>query len=416
MNKIIFDKHLNEKGNELITGNLKLPPNPPKKLPPFMGMINIPPHNFPAKFSEFCHTSLDNRDQAVMAKQEIKKECDDVRGKDIYNPNITNTMRMDEFQTTQASTITQTSFYLKETWVSKIRDIIKNNFQNCDNAWFNLNESSREIYQMGKLKKFMQVVRFMMENTLLYMTQDSVRKFTSIILDFVPEGVTVKDSYTVYNTFNAAFLEQREGGKPPPPLFNIDLMLYDEELAGGAKVSRPGYSTSPRDIVKAILQIFDMGIKSLQEVTQVEQKLLGHLYKNSTKIFLKAAQRPDVAPPQADPEDPRQLPDENQWLWDEYNRLQTALEKSILPLEEFLHTFDNYDEEYRLDVDAYVKKQASDDNYVETEELKKDVYFHRGEVERIKSEILDHVVVSMFQVQTSEIRQNLADKHVRIAN
>lgn len=228
--------------------------------------------------------------------------------------------------------------------------------------------------------------------------------------------MTVKDSYTVYNTFNAAFLEQREGGKPPPPLFNIDLMLYEEELEDGAKVSRPGYSTSPRDIVKAILLIFDMGIKSLQEVTQVEQKLLGHLYKNSTKIFLKAAQRPDVEPPQADPEDPRQLPDENQWLWSEYNRLQTALEKSILPLEEFLHTFDNYDEEYRLDVEAYIKKQASEDDYVETEDLKKDVYFHRGEVERIKSEILDHVVVSMFQVQTSEIRQNLADKHVRIAN
>ena len=26
MNKIIFDKHLKEKGNELITGNLKMPP------------------------------------------------------------------------------------------------------------------------------------------------------------------------------------------------------------------------------------------------------------------------------------------------------------------------------------------------------------------------------------------------------
>jgi len=98
---------------------------------------------------------------------------------------------------------------------------------------------------MGKLKKFMTVIRFMMENTLLYMTQASVSKFTKNLLEFVPEGVAVKDSYTVHNTFNAAFLEHREGGKPPPPLFNIDLMLYEEELDGGSKVSKPGYSTSP---------------------------------------------------------------------------------------------------------------------------------------------------------------------------
>jgi hypothetical protein len=51
MNKIIFDKHLKERGNELITGNLKLPPKPPAKLTPYFGMISIPPHNFPDQFS-----------------------------------------------------------------------------------------------------------------------------------------------------------------------------------------------------------------------------------------------------------------------------------------------------------------------------------------------------------------------------
>ena len=51
MNKIIFDKHLKEKGNELITGNLRLPQKPAPKQTPFFGMINIPPHNFPEQFS-----------------------------------------------------------------------------------------------------------------------------------------------------------------------------------------------------------------------------------------------------------------------------------------------------------------------------------------------------------------------------
>lgn len=121
-------------------------------------------------------------------------------------------------------------------------------------------------------------------------------------------------------------------------------------------------------------------------------------------MCLKATQRPEWEPTQPDPDNKRELPDENQWAWDEFDKLQTALERAIAPLDEFIHTFDNYDEEYKLDVDAYIKRQADEENYVETEDLKKDVYFHRSEVERIKSEILDHVIVSMFQVQTSEIR------------
>lgn len=51
MNKIVFDKHLKEKGNELITGNLRLPLKPPQKLTSFFGMISIPPHNFPDQFA-----------------------------------------------------------------------------------------------------------------------------------------------------------------------------------------------------------------------------------------------------------------------------------------------------------------------------------------------------------------------------
>lgn len=47
MNKIIFDKHIREKGNELITGNLRLPPKPLAKNITYFGMISIPSHNFP---------------------------------------------------------------------------------------------------------------------------------------------------------------------------------------------------------------------------------------------------------------------------------------------------------------------------------------------------------------------------------
>lgn len=58
MNQIIFDKHLDAKGTNLITGNLNLPPKEAKKGTPYFGMITIPPHNFPKQFSKFCCKTL----------------------------------------------------------------------------------------------------------------------------------------------------------------------------------------------------------------------------------------------------------------------------------------------------------------------------------------------------------------------
>jgi len=47
MNKIIFDKHIEHNGPMLISGPLVLPEKREKEIPPEMGMIRIPPHNFP---------------------------------------------------------------------------------------------------------------------------------------------------------------------------------------------------------------------------------------------------------------------------------------------------------------------------------------------------------------------------------
>jgi dynein heavy chain len=148
MNKIIFDKHIFAKNNNLITGKLDLPPLPEAQEPPYFGMIKIPPHNFPKQFSKFCFRTLQIKDEVIRAQQEIRKECNDVAQKDIFNPNVTKTMKVDEFKQIQTSSITQTSYYLKETWLNKLKEIIKTNFAETPDqaqngtsslkSWFNL--------------------------------------------------------------------------------------------------------------------------------------------------------------------------------------------------------------------------------------------------------------------------------------
>ena len=164
MNNIIFDKHLYEKGNNLITGPLPLPPRKVKGQAAYFGMITIPEHSFAKKISKFSFRTLLIKDEVIRAQQEIRKECNDVAAKDIYNPNVTKTMKVDDFLQIQASSISQTSYYLKETWVNKLKEIIKANFQTQAQpgehseqvkTWFNLAETNRDAYELGKLKKFL---------------------------------------------------------------------------------------------------------------------------------------------------------------------------------------------------------------------------------------------------------------------
>ena len=309
----------------------------------------------------------------IRAHQDIKKECNDVLVKDIYNPNITKTMRIDEFKQIQASSISQTSYYLRETWVNKVKEIIKSNFQESSSgsakSWFNLNETSKETYEMGKLKKFLTLIKFTMQDTLLYMTKKSVDKFVDAVFAFLPKQVQVLDSNTVKNSFlSEDQLKDNESIKPPIPLFSIDLMLNE--------ASMPTYSTVPADIVTTIMLIFDNGLKALQEISQPEQKLLPHLFKTNIKMFLKSTVRPDLKPDEVDPSDKRQIEDENSWVFNAYFKLRDALEEAVKPLELYIRTYDKYDKEYKLDPEAVIKKLDDPDNPPEIDFLRRDVTFH----------------------------------------
>jgi hypothetical protein len=85
-----------------------------------------------------------------------------------------------------------------------IKQTIQENFREAPGgpkSWFNLNETNREAYDNGKLKKFLIQVKMMMQDTLLNVTKRSVKQFVEVMLKFLPKSVTVIDSNTVKNVF-----------------------------------------------------------------------------------------------------------------------------------------------------------------------------------------------------------------------
>jgi hypothetical protein len=73
--------------------------------------------------------------------------------------------------------------------------------------------------------------------------------------------------------------------KDPNPLFILDLILKPNQLI-------PTYSTTPEEVVKKMLEVFDDGVDILKKIPQLEPILMKHLFKTHGQQHLKAPVRP----------------------------------------------------------------------------------------------------------------------------
>jgi len=76
-----------------------------------------------------------------------------------------------------------------------------------------------------------------MEDTLYFMTKNSVKKFVNAICDFVPISCDVVDSFNVKNVFYSEdYIKKNGPQKEKTPLFTIELTVGEDRT--------PAYSTS----------------------------------------------------------------------------------------------------------------------------------------------------------------------------
>ena len=73
--------------------------------------------------------------------------------------------------------------FLKDSWITTLRNAIRTSLRDVGKGWFNIHETNWEVYQISKLKKFMEAVKFNMQDSLRFLVQDSLVNFTQMIVD-----------------------------------------------------------------------------------------------------------------------------------------------------------------------------------------------------------------------------------------
>ena len=101
-----------------------------------------------------------------------------------------------------------------------------------------------------------------------------------------------------------------------------------------------------------------------------------HLFKSNMKMELKVPTKPATMLEAPAPEDKKKLPDENTWVYKEYQRLQSKIYECIEPLEQYIETFKVYRDEYKLDPRKEIAILGDEDTQPEPSELRKMVIEH----------------------------------------
>ena len=62
-----------------------------------------------------------------------------------------------------------------------IKQIIKSSFKDVGKGWFNLKETNLDAYNFSKMKRYLTMVRYMMEDSLRFLTEHMLIKYTNFI-------------------------------------------------------------------------------------------------------------------------------------------------------------------------------------------------------------------------------------------
>ena len=140
---------------------------------------------------------------------DIRAECNSLLSERIFDTTINKTLRVEEFKQIQDSSIAQIKFTTGESgWVGRLEKIIKGSFTEVGKGWFNIHETSKETYEFGKLKKFLTLVNFMMQDTILTLCKDSVRDVVKFMVSNLPTHTDIFTTSSVKNHFVKKVMEE----------------------------------------------------------------------------------------------------------------------------------------------------------------------------------------------------------------
>ena len=82
---------------------------------------DVPSYPFDEKFDNFAFNCLLTREEAILAMAKVRSECNKVAGMSVFQVHVTKSMKLEEFEQTQAQVSTQVQTQLNTSKINITR-------------------------------------------------------------------------------------------------------------------------------------------------------------------------------------------------------------------------------------------------------------------------------------------------------
>ncbi|KAM3838092.1 dynein axonemal heavy chain 1-like [Diretmus argenteus] len=375
MNRIVFDKIVMSHPEDL---HITLPQKEPERTPQ-MGRVSVPDYAFEKNRTAFTNSSLLTKPEVICVLGEIRAECIRVAAMSLFHTTFTKPLRLEEFERTQSQKHEQVGLFLRDQWVTTLRNIIHSNLRDIGPGWNNLNESCWE-YKMSKLCRLMSLVRYNLQDSLRFMVQDSLVRQAQLLLDACQSVLTCPQDLVWGNDLITSPYKPKK-----TPLFLVDLVLDQTGVC---------YSSPLENFEISIINLFDKGILATHNVPQLDKFVMPQPFTGIFSLESVGLLEPAVS--------------------ELKKKVRLALRQAAIPLRAYAAEYEKHLELHNLDIETLLKAHSQGEQTAQ--EVKKQAVHHLKEQEKLDHSLPSSIVIGPFTVSVKTVRQALSKKRSALAS
>ncbi|XP_076627799.1 dynein axonemal heavy chain 1 [Colletes latitarsis] len=343
---------------------------------PEKGKIDTSMENF-TETRKFTHwITLYVLQEVYEAMASVVEECIHVSNMCLFASNFGKLMKLSEFVDMETLTTVTVIKYLKEPWLEKITQSVRLCLRDVGKGWFNLKETFHDVYDVMKLKRFMNLIILRMQYALRMLVERSIVVYRKSLENPALCTLDTDESFVwgtnlVDSRFKSVY----------NPIFRVEMQMNGEEAI---------YSTNPDEFVKTIVSLYDNAIAMCHQVRQVHPFLLPAL-KFPADLFMSSVGL---------------LEDHVCHVRD---RLKLAYQKSVIPLKAYAREYHRFLDLFNLDVANYVEGYKKEEDLT-TADIKEAIETQIAMKNNLEAILPKYIVIGPFQVIVQPLRDFLMRK------
>ncbi|XP_005102124.3 dynein heavy chain 1, axonemal [Aplysia californica] len=377
MNKFVLDKAVSD--DPATFAFVTVPIEYEKPAPMYSKCPDVPAYPYQSQSDSFSYSSIYTMAESIEAMVLVRTECNNVANMSLLNFKVTKLFKIQDFGYLQTQATVVTGNYLKENWLNKLKSAIRKSFISVRKGWFNIYEDNWALYQISKLKKFIETVKFMMQDTLRFLVVDSLTNFVQMIVDTCYTTMNVRPTFKWPKSFiQSPFLPRKN------PIFQLDLLLDDTSH----------YSADPEIFSETLLTLFNNAINASWNIPQLEKSIMQDIFWSETPL-LEAIHQNETQM--------RELRD----------TLQHAIESSFIPLKAYALKFEIFLDLVNLEIRDFIAEYEAENHTAQ--QMAETAQQHLDKADWILEILPYNILIGPFNILVDGVRDQLIAKHRDLA-